>query len=137
MVELFKNYKKDQIKMVGVRTYEGEQDGKYVWTFLGYDFVKEDEKGKTISALADERVEYEYLPIIGDEDRLHFGMFCHNDLNVGDIRIVNCSAMALEILKKPIILKKSLIDWIDRNPDYYFLYHQPEKNKVKTIGSKK
>ena len=57
-LEIF--YVKD-LKMVDVRKYEGLENGKHAWTFLGYDIVMQDKEGKAVSILASEETKYDFL----------------------------------------------------------------------------
>ncbi len=132
-----KIYRTKDLDMVAVRKYSGEENGMHVWIFQGFDFVKNDGVGHAASVLED--TDYQYLPMIEDENSLNRGRYIHAGLKLGDIRIVgdvpeHMNPLRCSIL--PFISNKSLVKWIEKHPNISFVHDERDVGKVKKLGSR-
>lgn len=136
-LEIF--YVKD-LKMVDVRKYDGVENGRYAWTFLGYDIVATDKEGRAVSILADEETKYDFLQKLETTKGVKgIDYYDHEGINVGDIRVKPVDNTRLEIFGRlPVVSKSAIKSWIDRRPGFSFLHYKPVKGtgNVKSLGSK-
>lgn len=125
------------LRLVDVRKYNGVEDGHQSWTFLGYDVVKLDNVFSATSILAEEETKYGVLMPMDNEK--YPGLFDHEGLEIGDIRVKIIDRPQLGIFGMlPVVSKDKIKKWIDKRPGFYFLhYHPQEENKVKKLGEKK
>ena len=138
MNECFELYDVVNLKLVDVRKYNGVEDGLNSWTFLGYDVVKVDREGNATSILAEEETCYEFLkPLNGDKES---GIYDHNGILVGDVRVKLIERPSLDIFGRlPVVSKAHIKNWIDKRPGFSFLHYKPKKenSKVKKLGEKR
>ena len=136
-LEIF--YVKD-LKMVDVRKYEGLENGKHAWTFLGYDIVMQDKEGKAVSILASEETKYDFLKKIDNPAGVKgIDYFDHEGINIGDVRVKPVINDRIEIFGRlPLVSKSAIKSWVDKRPGFSFLHYKPvkEMGNVKSLGSK-
>lgn len=124
------------LKMVDVRKYDGVENGKEAWTFLGYDIVSFDEEGKAVSILAAEETKYDVLKKVYSEE-FKRDFYDHSGISIGDIRVKvveNENTQEAFIGRLPVTTKSKIRERLDKQAGFYFLHYQPVK--VKKIGSK-
>lgn len=136
-LEIF--YVKD-LKMVDVRKYDGVENGRHAWTFLGYDIVATDKEGRAVSILAEEETKYDFLQKLETTKGVKgIDYYDHEGINVGDIRVKPIENDRIEIFGRlPVVSKSAIKSWIDRRPGFSFLHYKPvkETGKVKSLGNK-
>lgn len=128
-------YQGKELEMVEVRKYSGVEDNKHAWIFLGYDFVKKEKNGKARSILAKDDVEYDYLPRIANKEDRHYGLYDHDAILEGDVRVVT-SSIGRFLNDMPVVSTRVLRTWIAHNDKYSFVYETKSKEKVKTLRTK-
>ena len=132
MREKFEFYNTSVLKVVDVRKYNGIEDGAHSWTFLGYDVVKVELDGKANSIFGDGNEDYEFLKMMTEEK--YCGFYDHRLILVGDIRIKEVEHLQKDVFGiLPFVSKNHIQNWINKNPNYEFLYYKPNVKVKKLI----